>query len=803
MASYKLIGKDFIPPDLVGKVTGKAKYAEDFRANGMLFAKLLRSPMPHAKVRKIDARKAHAMKGVVAILTPDEVPQVKPPIEPMLANEPLYAGEPILAVAAVDETTAAEAIEQIKVDLQPLPFVIDPLESLRPGGPNARGEGNVANVGLPLQTIKWTARDFAAASQGKLPLGKPAEEWQYGDIEAGFKQADLIVEETFVTQALSHHPMEPRTALAYWQNGKLYLHGSSQSTAFPAPFIAKQLGIEASQLVFIAENCGGGFGSKATGLEQTTNWGVPALLAKKAKRPVMMRVTRDEEYAFGRARAGFQGWIKIGFRKDGRITAVDLYIIHSNGPYLGFWDFRNAADAVSIVYQPMAMRSRSISVLTNTPPRSAQRGPGENQMHAALEPIIDKAARKLGLDRVALRRINAPDHNGKIGGKRSPITSSYLREALDKGAARFNWAKKKGLSGQRKGSKVTGIGVGVGYHSAGDSGFDGLVVIKPDGKLYIHNGPGNLGTFSYAATARVAAEVLGMPWDRCEIVYGNTGKHLPWNKGQFGSNTCFTMTRTNYVAAMDAKRKLQEIAAREFNGKPEHFDVGNGRVFLKSNPSQGLSLAEAAQRAIKLGGEYSGQVLPKDLNPMTAGSAKALAGQGLVGVAKDNLERKGVVPAFCVGFATVEVDVETGRVEIKEYLGVADCGTVIHPKSLGTQITGGAVQGIGLALTEKHVFDPKFGLAATRALYTAKPPTYLDVPLDMQWDAVDKPDPYNPIGARGIGEPPLGAGAAAVLCAISDALAGVYFNRVPVTCDMILNAAEGKPQSFKPLEVNV
>ncbi len=800
MAKYKLIGKDFVPPDLVGKVTGKGKYAEDFRAEGMAFAKLLRSPMPHAKVRQVDARSALAMKGVLGVLTADDVPKVEAPEEPILTNEPVYAGEPILAVAAVDETTAANAIEQIKIDLQPLPFVIDPLESLRPGGPDARSEGNVANPRLNLQTIKWTARDFAVVSQGKLPAGKPAEEWQYGDVEAGFKQSDLVLEETFITQSLSHHSMEPRTGMAYWQNGKLFLHGSCQSAAYAVPGIAKLLGLDPAQLVFIAENCGGGFGSKGTGYPQ---WGIPALMAKKLGRPVMMRVSRNEEHAFGRARPSFQGYVKIGFRKDGRILALDLYVIQSNGPYRGFWDFRNSGNAVSLVYQPMAMRWRGIPVLTNTPPRSAQRGPGENQTATAIEPIIDKAARKLAVDRVAIRRINAPGHDGKYGAKQGPVTSSYLPEALDKGASRFNWAKKHALSGRRNGSKVTGVGVGTAYHSAGRTGYDGLLVIKPDGKLYIHNGTGNLGTFSYAATSRVAAEVLGVPWERCEIVFGNTGKHLPWNSPQVGSNSSFTMSRTNYAAAMDAKQKLQEIAAKEFNGQTDQFEVGGGRVFLKSNASQGLSFAEAASRAIKLGGKFSGQELPKDLNPMTARSASALAGEGLVGVAKDTMPSKGVVPAFCVAYVEVEVDLETGHVEIKESLGVADCGTVLHPKSLGTQIMGGSVQGFGLALTEKHVFDPKFGLAATKGLYAAKLPTYLDVPLQMDWDAVDKPDPHNPVGARGIGEPPMGAASAAVVCAISDALGGVYFNRSPVTCDMILNAAEKKPQSYKPLEINV
>ena len=153
-----------------------------------------------------------------------------------------------------------------------------------------------------------------------------------------------------------------------------------------------------------------------------------------------------------------------------------------------------------------------------------------------------------------------------------------------------------------------------------------------------------------------------------------------------------------------------------------------------------------------------------------------MAGQGLVGVAKDTLERRGTVPAFCASFVRLEVDVETGHVTILEHLGVADCGTVIHPQSLGAQISGGAVQGFGLALGEKHIFDPQFGLSGTRGLYTSKIPTYLDVPLEMQWDAVNEPDPYSPTGARGIGEPPLGSAAAAVVCAISDALGGAYFN---------------------------
>jgi len=796
--AYNLIGKDFVPPDVVAKVTGRAKYAEDFRAEGMLFCKLLASPMPHARVRSIDASEALAMDGVVDILTADDVPSFPPPENQILTMEPLFVGEPILAVAAVDETTAADAIEKIKVDLEPLPFTLDPLDSLYPGGPNARANGNVANVRLDLQEIKWEAGDFAVAD-GELPRGRPAEEWAFGDLEAGFAAAKVVIEQSFVTAGFSHHSMEPRTAMAYWQNGKCYVYGSTQSQSFVIPTLARYIDVEPENIVYVAEFCGGGFGSKGSGYPVMS---IPAHLAKKTGRPVMMRISRHEEYAIGAARPGFQGHVRMGFREDGRVTAVDMYIVQENGPNAGFWDFRNAGSAVSVVYQPLAMRWRGISVLTNTPPRGAQRGPGENQIAAAIEPLIDKAARELGIDRVEIRRINAPDMSAKYGAEQGPVTSAYLQDALVEGAARFGWEDKKQLSGRRNGTKVIGVGVGTAYHSAGSSGFDGLVRITPDGKLHIHTGVGNLGTYSHSATSRVAAEVLGYDWANCVIERGDSSRHLPWNLGQFGSNTSFTMTRTNYVAAMDAKAKLLQIAAMDFGGKPDDYAIEVERVVSKADPANTMTFAECAQRAIDLGGAFSGEEVPEDINPMTKRSVAGLAGTGLIGVAKDNLEKTGTVPALAAGFITIELDVETGRFKILDYLGVADCGTVIHPQSLANQVRGGAVMGFGLACYERHVYDPKLGLAANIGLHDCKLPTYLDVPAEMDWAAVDKPDPQSPIGAKGIGEPLQGCAAAALVCAISDALGGHLFNRTPVVPDMIVNALAEQQPSHRPLQVN-
>ena len=231
MADEKLIGENYTTPDLIAKVTGRARYAEDFHVDGMLFTKLLLSPMPHARVRRVFAEAALRLPGVKAILTADDLPDLKG-AERALTNEPLYQGEPILAVAAVDEATAAGAIERIDLDLEPLPFVVDPLESLRPGGANGRLEGNVWVAGQPrphLETWKWTEADFASAPSGALPIGKVPDEWSFGDLDAGFREAALVLDESFVVQSTGHQPMETRSAMAYWQNGKLYLHGSTQS----------------------------------------------------------------------------------------------------------------------------------------------------------------------------------------------------------------------------------------------------------------------------------------------------------------------------------------------------------------------------------------------------------------------------------------------------------------------------------------------------------------------------------------------------------------------------------------------
>jgi CO/xanthine dehydrogenase Mo-binding subunit len=808
MADARLVGQNYSTADLVAKVTGRARYAEDYRAEGMLFCKLLLSPRPHCRVLDVDAREALAMPGVVAILRAADLPAVAPPAlkghenaivlrpEVALTDEPVYEGEPILAVAAVDEHTAAEAIDRIHLQVEPLPFVIDPLESLRPGSPNARREGNVY-VGQEIKAIKWTADDFEAAGDGVLPIGEAGDTWQYGDLDAGFKAASLVLDETFMTQSSGHMPLETRSAMAYWQNGKLFLHCSTQSVAQTVEMAAQWVGIKPEDVVVISEYTGGGFGSKIPGAQSMA---IPALLAKKTGRPVMMRISREEELFIGRARPGLLARVRAGFRADGRLAAVDLFIVQDNGPYEKQYDHDSAASICSLAYQPEAMRFRGISVLTNTPPRTYQRSPGGMQANAIMEPILAKAAKQLGVDQVEMHRLNAPVGKAEFGGAdekggRSHVTSAFVREALAKGAASFDWATKKARSGQRRGTKVRGVGVSVSPFSGGYSiGYDGLLTIRPDGKLYVQSGIGNHGTHSVIDTARLAADVLGMPWDRVEVVFGSTAKHLPWTCTSDGSQTIQAMTRANHAAAMDLKGKLQAIAARDLGGAPDDYDVAGGRVFRRGAPPRGLDVGQAATRAIALGGAFDGHELPADINPMTKASATALAGLGVMGVAKDTYPHDGSTHSYVIGFAEVEVDVETGTVRLMDYTAIADVGTVVNPRSLSGQVLGGGCMGIGHALTQRWTFDPHYGMPVTRRFHHVRPLTILDVPPDgMHAEALDIRDPDGPVGARGVGEPPVGAGFGAVLAAIGDAIGYEMFQRTPVTPDVVLSSiAAGK-----------
>jgi len=291
--------------------------------------------------------------------------------------------------------------------------------------------------------------------------------------------------------------------LESYTNGKLHIFASTQSTQRTHLAIAGQLGLDPSDVVFVGEYCGGGFGSKIAG---APIYVVTALLAQKIGRPVMLRITRYEENYIGRGRPGFQAWTKIGWRRDGRVTGIDLYIVQENGPNSGFGDYSSAAGAVSIVYTPLAMRFRGLPVLTNTPARGAQRGPGQNQFAEAIEPVLSKAARMLDIDQVEIRKINAVSSDSTFGPRQATVTSAFQREALDKGADKFNWEEKKQLSGQRRGSKVIGVGTVITLVATG-WGVSGVII-------------GNMVGFMVAGAA-----LVGVAYPKIAQAWGGSWHH--------------------------------------------------------------------------------------------------------------------------------------------------------------------------------------------------------------------------------------------------------------------------------------
>ena len=525
MAENKLVGQNYETPDLRAKVTGRARYAEDFRAQGMLFARLLSEPVlaraspQHRHERRARdarresdpaARRRAGSEGSGQRRGPDDARQ------PVAArrrstNEPLYQGEPVLAVAAVDELTAAEAIEKIKIRWERLPFNVDPVATLLPGATTARVEGNVwvrptPTPGQPpplpeIKDLKWTEREFAEYNEGRLPMGEDTDPaWSYGDVEAGFKKAALVLDETFVTPNTSHQCLESRSSMAYWQNGKLHIHLSTQSTVQTVMSVARWLSLEPENIVLIGEYCGGGYGSKATGSVTDI---IPALLAKKTGTPVQMRISREEEHAVGGARPAFHGRMKVGFTKEGRITAIDMFTVVEGGPYGPGGDGNSASRFASLMFQPEAMRWRGVTAITNTPPRRAQSQPG------GMQGIVSAWSRSSPRRRASSASIRSRSGRStrrrakrKFGPAECAGQPHVHDELLPQRSARQGRARSSSGTSGRPGAgsararKCAASAWRSARYVAGSVGFDGLFVIKPDGRMYIQTGIGNLGTES-------------------------------------------------------------------------------------------------------------------------------------------------------------------------------------------------------------------------------------------------------------------------------------------------------------------
>ena len=332
------------------------------------------------------------------------------------------------------------------------------------------------------------------------------------------------------------------------------------------------------------------------------------------------------------------------------------------------------------------------------------------------------------------------------------MTNASVKQALDRGAELFKWEERKARAGTRQGSKVRGVGVAVGPHGAGSIGYDGLMTIQPDGRLYVQSGIGNLGTHSVIDVARVAADLLAMPWEKVEVNWGSTAKHIPWTCMSVGSQTTHAMTRANLAGAENARLKLQEIAAKDLGGAPGDYELGGERVYRKGDPSRGISYARAAARAIELGGTYDGHELPDEIHPFTKASATALAGLGLMGVGKDVYPRDGDTYSFVIGFAEVEVDSRQGG-HWSIISASAWASSSIRAAWAGRSLAA-AASASDAALMQKWVFDPAPTAWRSRSSSTtpSRSPFWIFRTRcsGRRW----LPIPRRPSARGGIGEPP-------------------------------------------------
>lgn len=796
------IGHDVEPRGDLGmipKVTGEAKYADDILFDNLLHAKTVKSPYAHAYVEHIDTSGAEAMTGVEAVVTFEDAPDVGPVNQPALDREPSHYGAPVAAVAAEDEYTAAEAVEEIYVEYRVLPQVTDLVETLKPDGPNARMDGNAPRTGSDgpeITTIKWDDADFST----KFP-SNPGEfnyEWgSWGDLDNGFSDASVIIEDTLRAHDIPQNPMEPRSNVAYWNNDKLHYWASTQSVAFSALGLMGAFDLGPQDIRFHSNFCGGGFGSKATSYPQMF---VPPLLSMKTGRPVKIRGTRKEEFFWGNARTELLHKFKLGFKDDGRMSAADVSIIGNAGAYStsAFSGISSSLSSLSAMFNPESMRGRGMGVFTNTPKKWAMRSPGQTQLAMVLPPLLDQAAEELGMDRLELRLVNAATHRDPIGPDRVPNTSAYLREAFEKAADMFGY---DGRQRRVEGSKVYGIGISSGSHGSGAlAGFDGCIAIKPDGRVQVNSGIGNLGTYSYLTPARAAAEVLQVPWEQVDVKWGES-MDMVFTLGQFGSNTTGTNPLTQSKAARTAVQYLKEIAVHELGGDEEDYEVADGEVRHVDDSGRSISFAEAASIAIDLGGKYTGEEIPdEDVHPFTQVGASDLIGEALVAFAHTRMEdyedieaevegEGGSMESYVVALGEVSFDTETGKVELHDVVGVADCGTVVHPRSAKAQIQGGITMGIGYSLSERAAFDEGTGIPYNADWYSNGTPSILDYADVIEADAVDEPDLFGAHGTKGLGEPPCSAGAGIIPSAIRHAL-GATMREYPALPNRVLELLE-------------
>jgi CO/xanthine dehydrogenase Mo-binding subunit len=693
----------------------------------------LRSPVPHARVRRIDTSCAEALPGVRAVLSGANAPDIRWYGDSYLFDHTVrFIGDEVAAVAAETEEIAEDGLRLIAVEYEPLPFVVDLATALQPNAPKLRASGNLAD-------------------EPKV--------YQRGDPEAGWRDAEVIVDEVYTTHTALHNCLEPHGCTATWEDDRLTIWESTQSVFEVREQVAEALGLPEHHVRVVKHHMGGGFGSKQIAWKHTV---IAALLSKQAGRPVQLMLEREaENLAVGNRNATRQH-VRIGAKRDGTITAIGARIELQVGAYMVGGEASNVSGPYQRLYRCPNVYTEQRGVYTNTGPAVAFRAPGSVEGAFALESAMDELARALQIDPLELRVRNYADHDQLRG--RPYTTPESLRLCYEHAEEAFGWHTYQ--RPPTTGSKRRGIGIAA--HDWGGSGYPpayAWVKVNSDGTADVITGTQDIGTGTRTALTQVAAEELGLPVERVVLYLGDTANG-PYAPVSSGSATQATVGPAVRAAAADAKQQLLRAAAAFFETTPERLHICDGRVCRNGGSDDGVAVEDITRRI----------------------APHMILGHGARGPNPGDKS----VRTFGVQCVEVEVDIETGEVTVLRVVASHDCGRIINPKMVESQVIGAVTQGVGFALTEERVVDSERGIVLNANLEEYKVPTVLDVPPIVHVP-IDLPDPEaNHSGAKGIGEPPLVPTAPAIANAVFDAI-GIRIRHTPFSRHRLLEALTAHP----------
>lgn len=749
---YRVIGTRPIRPDGVDKVTGRAVYGADVQLPRLAHGKVVRSPHAHARILSIDTSEAERMPGVLAVCTAEDLPLVtgsarlgelgEVKLRELSGNvlahgKVLYVGHAVAAVCAVNPHLAEEAARKVRVEYEVLPPVLDVRAAMEPGAPLLHEDLYTTTAGQKADTPSNVAAHLIA---------------EEGDVEAGFAAAAHVVEREFTTPTVHQGYIEPHSATAEWKaDGSLTVWTCTQG-AFPVRTqLMHILQHPVSQIRVIPTEIGGGFGGKIPVYLEP----IAAVLSRKTGRPVKLTMDRAEVLMATGPTPGSYMRVKMGCDAGGRITAAQAYLVFEAGGFPGS-PIGAGCMTVFAPYRLANVRIDGFDVVVNKPKSAAYRAPGAPQAEFAAEVVADELARRVGMDPLEFRLLNA-SREGDWRCFAPPYPRVGNIECLE--AARASDHYRTPLVRDAPGGRKRGRGVASGYWFNIGLTSSCTARLNTDGTVTLLEGSTDIGG-TRASIAMQFAESFGVPFEAVHPSVVDTDS-VGYTEVTGGSRVTYATGYAAYVLGQEMRKLLAEAIARQWEVAPEDVHIGDGRV---SSGDRSVTLAEAAQHLAE-----AGQQLQHSVTVSPTGSGGA----------------------FAVHIADVEVDPETGKVDVVRYTAVQDAGTAIHPSYVEGQMQGGVAQGVGFALWEEYVYDPS-GRMRNASLLDYRMPTALDLPM-IETIIVEVPNPGHPYGVRGVGEVPIVPPLAAVANAVYDAV-GVRINHLPITPARVvaaLQAAEG------------